>query len=313
MWQETSNLANAFGDLTFGGNWQDTANCTETSLVGQLQTTLDLQQQLEIFSMSAGRVAPLSALTLETALGEFKARGSKLGKHQHQATLILDGQLLARLNYEAEFPFSSLVQQQLLLLESEWLFALRNALLVARLQQMALKDPLTALGNRRFFDDSFDKAINLAKRHHSPFALLLLDLDNFKQVNDNSGHSVGDDVLVKVAECLRNTLRATDSLFRFGGDEFAVLLSDADAEHAELVAERLIAAIQNEPMLLSLNVGCSIGLARLSAEQQPRDLFHQADEALYQAKSAGKGRASFNNFNRCHRADKLQPALLAAS
>ena len=70
------------------------------------------------------------------------------------------------------------------LLESEWLFALRNALVVCRLQQMALKDTLTGLGNRRFFDDSFDKAIQLAKRHDERCALLLLDLDNFKQVND---------------------------------------------------------------------------------------------------------------------------------
>lgn len=312
MWQEQGNLTNAFGDLTFGSSWQDAPDCSENSLVSQLQTTLDLQQQLEIFSMSAGRALILNGLTLKTALGEFKASGSKAGTYQHIASLTLEQQVLAELRYESEYPFTPLIQQQLLLLESEWLFSLRNALVVGRLQQMALKDPLTTLGNRRFFDDSFAKAVQLAKRHQSPFALLLLDLDNFKQVNDIEGHSIGDDVLLKVADCMRDTLRATDSLFRFGGDEFAVLLTDSDAEHAERVAERLLNAIKSESFLVKMGVGCSIGLARLSPEQQPRDLFHLADEALYQAKSSGKGKVR-HSIHRPNLAEKLTQPMRVAS
>jgi len=313
MWQESGNLTNTFGDLTIGSNWQDSPDCSENSLVSQLQTTLDLQQQLDIFSMSAGRVLTLSGLTLKTALGEFSARGSKTGQYQHLVTLTLEKQVLAELCYQAEYAFTPLIQQQLLLLESEWLFALRNALVVSRLQQMALKDPLTLLGNRRFFDDSFNKAVQLAKRHQSPFVLLLLDLDNFKQVNDISGHSVGDDVLLKVADCMRDTLRATDSLFRFGGDEFAVLLSDSDAEHAERVAERLLQAIKQDHFLAEHQVGCSIGLARLSPEQQARDVFHQADEALYQAKLSGKGKVRQSHLTRSKYAEARSGTLLAAS
>lgn len=313
MWQESGNLANAFGDLTIGSSWQDTPDCSENSLISQLQTTLDLQQQLDIFSMSVGRAIPLAGLTLKTALGEFQTRGSKSATYQHHATLSLDNQLLAELSYEAQYAFTPLVQQQLLILESEWLFALRNALVVSRLQQMALKDPLTTLGNRRFFDDSFAKAVQLAKRHQLPFALLLLDLDNFKQVNDIAGHSVGDDVLLKVADCMRDTLRSTDSLFRFGGDEFAVLLSDSDAEHAERVSERLLQAIKADAFLAEHQVGCSIGLARLSPEQQPRDLFHLADEALYQAKSSGKGKTRQQSVSRVKLADKVPTSLLVAS
>lgn len=313
MWQESGNQASAFGDITLGCNWQDTPDFSEHSLVSQLQTTLDLQQQLDIFSMSAGRVLTLNGLTLKTALGEFQARGSKAGKYHYQTTLMLENQMLAELCYEAQYAFTPLVQQQLLLLESEWLFALRNALVVSRLQQMALKDPLTTLGNRRFFDDSLAKAVLLAKRHQLPFALLLLDLDNFKQVNDLEGHSVGDDVLLKVADCMRETLRTTDSLFRFGGDEFAVLLTDSDAEYAERVAERLLGVIKSDPFLLKHNVGCSIGLARLSPEQQPKDLFHLADEALYQAKASGKGNVKNVNSRRPIPAETLSHPLQVAS
>lgn len=313
MWQEQGNLTNAFVDLTFGKRWQDTADFSEISLVSQLQTTLDLQQQVDIFSMSAARTQILEGLTLTTALGEFNAAGSRPGQYQHKVSLTLDNQLLAELCYHSQHPFTPLVQQQLLLLESEWLFALRNALVVGRLQQMALKDPLTTLGNRRFFDDSFAKAVQLAKRHQAPFALLLLDLDNFKQVNDIEGHSVGDAVLMKVADCMRETLRATDSLFRFGGDEFAVLLTDSDAEHAERVAERLLAAIKSNAFLVKLGVGCSIGLARLSAEQQPRDLFHLADEALYQAKSSGKGKVRHSPVARVNVQESLTHAMRVAS
>ncbi len=313
MWQESGNLNKAFTDLSTDSNWQDPHDLSAQSLVSQLQTTLDLQQQLEIFSMSAGRALSLCGLTLKTAFGDFQARGSKSGVCQHQSTLTLDNQVLAELHYHSAHAFSPLIQRQLLLLESEWLFALRNALLVCRLQQMALKDPLTTLGNRRFFDDSFSKAVQLAKRHNAPFALLLLDLDNFKQVNDVSGHCAGDDVLVAVADCMRDTLRATDSLFRFGGDEFAVLLNDADAENAETVAERLLDNVAKNRFLQQHQVGCSIGLARLTAEQQPRDLFHQADSALYQAKSSGKGKVRQHLVTRAQALDKLHHSLLAAS
>ncbi|WP_445426337.1 GGDEF domain-containing protein [Alishewanella sp. HL-SH06] len=313
MWQESSNLTNAFGDLSIGSIWQETPDCSESSLVSQLQTTLDLQQQLDIFSMSAGRVLPLCGMTLNTHSSNLQARGSKKGAYHHQSKLVLENQVLAEISYDSAHAFTPLVQRQLLLLESEWLFALRNALLVSRLQQMALKDPLTTLGNRRFFDDSFVKSVQLAKRHQLPLTLLLLDLDNFKQVNDNSGHYVGDEVLIAVADCMRESLRATDSLFRFGGDEFAVLLSDSDAEHADVVADRLLQSIYTNAFLASHNVGCSIGMARLSAEHQPRDLFHAADEALYQAKLSGKGRVSQYNGGRVKLLEKAAHSLLAAS
>ena len=153
---------------------------------------------------------------------------------------------------------------------------------------MALKDTLTGLGNRRFFDDSFEKAVQLAKRNAQPCALILLDLDNFKQVNDMSGHSAGDDVLLAVASSLNDTLRQTDSLFRFGGDEFAVILSGQDSGSSELVARRLVRAINQHYLCQQHEVSASAGLALLNEHQDSKQLFAAADKALYAAKEAGK-------------------------
>mgnify|MGYP006198595023 FL=1 len=173
-------------------------------------------------------------------------------------------------------------------MESEWLFALRNALVVVRLQQLAMRDTLTGLGNRRFFDDVINSCTQLAKRNNSNIALLLLDLDNFKQANDNAGHAAGDEVLLAVANTLRNTLRASDQMFRFGGDEFAVLLIDQEADSAELVARRVVKAINQHHICQEYQVSVSAGLAILKPEQDKMQLFNAADNALYQAKNAGK-------------------------
>ncbi len=131
--------------------------------------------------------------------------------------------------------------------------------MVVRLQQLALKDSLTDLGNRRNFDDQFERAVQLANRRKEACALILLDLDNFKQTNDNFGHPAGDDVLIAVADAMRQTLRASDRLFRFGGDEFAILLTADDALSAELVAHR-----SSESLLI--NTMCVISLLSQQAQ-----------------------------------------------
>lgn len=260
------------------------------SLLGQLQSTLDLREQLQIFSMAAGNILPLAGVHLQTAIGDFGAAGSSEASHQHRSLLMLKEQCLAKLHYFSEQPFTPLICTRLQALEVEWLYSLRNALVVTRLQQMALKDTLTGLGNRRFFDDSLSKAIQLANRNNSRCAILLLDLDNFKQVNDLYGHAAGDEVLIAVAEAMHSTLRSTDSLFRFGGDEFAVVLSDDDVASSELIARRLVKAIQRQHSCQQHQVTASIGIAHWQKDQQPEALFSAADKALYLAKEAGKNR-----------------------
>ncbi|WP_337840651.1 GGDEF domain-containing protein [Rheinheimera sp.] len=267
------------------------------SLTEQLQTSLDLAEQLEIFSMAAGKVLPLRSLQLQTAVGKYLASGSEPAASEHRSMLMLNDQCLAELCYQSEHPVTPMQQHQLWQLERQWLYPLRNTLVVARLQQLALRDSLTSLGNRRHFDDQFAKALQLAHRRHEACALILLDLDNFKRTNDNFGHHAGDDVLLAVADAMRQTLRASDGLFRFGGDEFAVVLSAEDAACAELVAHRLVKAINQHHQCQQFEVTASAGLAQLTPGEQAATLFARADDALAQAKLAGKNAVKVSLLN----------------
>lgn len=282
------NTAPSYASLSRVQYWQEITEQASQSLISQLQTTLDLQQQLEIFSMAASKILPLNSVELHTAVGQFIASGSMAAEHEYRSVLVLNQQCLAELLYKSDYPFTPMIQREFLLLESEWLHSLKNALVVAHLQQMALKDTLTALGNRRFFDDSMKRTVQLAKRNQQSCALILLDLDNFKQVNDQYGHSAGDEVLLAVANCMRDTLRTTDSIFRLGGDEFAVLLAEKDASSAELIAHRLVKVINRNHLCQKYHVTVSAGLALLTEHEDESAFFGRADKALYAAKQAGK-------------------------
>ncbi len=278
----------SYAGITSKPVWSQLTSTVGPGLVEQLQTSLDLAQQLQIFSMAAGKILPIAALEMHTAVGVFLAPGSFTASHEYRSMLVLNEQCLAELVYQSDSAFSPLIQRRLLELETQWLFPLRNALVVTRLQQLALKDTLTGLGNRRFFDDSFSKTVLLAERKQQPCALILLDLDNFKPVNDNHGHHAGDEVLLAVADAMRSTLRISDNLFRFGGDEFAVLLTAEDAYSAELVAHRLVKAISQHHICEKFGVSASAGLAQLHLNEDNKSLFTRTDQALYQAKQSGK-------------------------
>ncbi|MGY2052058.1 diguanylate cyclase domain-containing protein [Methylobacterium sp. JK268] len=168
----------------------------------------------------------------------------------------------------------------------------------SRIAHLALHDPLTGLPNRLHFRDRLLQELALVQRYGGAFALLCLDLDRFKEVNDRLGHAAGDALLCAVAERIRRTVRTEDTAARIGGDEFVVLQTrTAQVENARALAQRLIATLQ-APFDLGehgpASVGASIGIALA-----PRDgddagaLYRLADQALYAAKAAGRGRLRF--------------------
>jgi diguanylate cyclase (GGDEF)-like protein/PAS domain S-box-containing protein len=165
--------------------------------------------------------------------------------------------------------------------------------LEAQLTHQAFHDPLTGLPNRALFLDRLAQALARARRAEQPCAVLFLDLDRFKVVNDNLGHDAGDRLLVSVAERLSSCLRAEDTLARFGGDEFTVLLEGLDERGDALaVAERLGEALR-QPVVLGgreMSATASIGIALYhgDGEERPEDLLRFADVAMYRAKSEGK-------------------------
>ena len=162
---------------------------------------------------------------------------------------------------------------------------------------LALYDPLTGLPNRRLFEDRLDQAVKQARRHQNLVAVLFLDLDHFKQINDTQGHPVGDQLLCAVAQRLRGCVREVDTVARRGGDEFTVLLTDlADPNAAAHVAQKIITAIQ-EPFLIAdrpLQISASLGISLCARE--PADSQHSianADRALYEVKQQGRGHYRF--------------------
>jgi diguanylate cyclase (GGDEF)-like protein/PAS domain S-box-containing protein len=164
------------------------------------------------------------------------------------------------------------------------------------LQRLADHDPLTELWNRRRFEEELQRQVGRCKRYHEQAALFLLDLDDFKRVNDTLGHKAGDDLLCAVAETMRMRLRSTDSLARLGGDEFAVLLANVTADEAAALAEELVAAIRAVRITIrdrDVAATASIGVALLdSTVQSDESVLMAADIAMYGAKAAGRDRAS---------------------
>ena len=173
-----------------------------------------------------------------------------------------------------------------------------------RLEEFAYIDPLTGLTNRRWFREQAEGALERCHRHANRLAILLIDLDNFKEVNDTLGHETGDKILIVVAKRLKSALRLSDSLAlssgdtaRYGGDEFILLLEDfAKIEDVVKATERILQEV-NEPIVLndhSFNPGCSIGVSIYPDDSlSMANLIRQADVALYQAKQSGKGCTRF--------------------
>lgn len=163
----------------------------------------------------------------------------------------------------------------------------------AILQELATTDALTNLYNRRHFFDLAERELTRAKRYQLSFSLLLIDLDNFKTINDKNGHLYGDRVLQVVAECIRQNSRKVDIQGRYGGDEFVVLLPETNQSYAKAITKRLFQIIPAQLEKLEeidFPVTLSIGIANFSGESDINidTLFDRADQALYQAKEAGR-------------------------
>jgi diguanylate cyclase (GGDEF)-like protein len=158
---------------------------------------------------------------------------------------------------------------------------------VNELESLANSDPLTGLSNRRYLQDQLRQALGIYKRYETPFALLILDVDGLKRVNDSKGHQAGDRALVQVATAMRRTLRTTDTAARIGGDEFCILATNQNAAAAEPLAQRIVDAVDAETGSDS-PIGISIGVVSCPEHGDDTDaLLEMADQAMYRAKAGG--------------------------
>ena len=183
-----------------------------------------------------------------------------------------------------------LINESLLILAE----SLRRGLEYEELFESARKDALTGLSNRRVFEERIRDTMLGAKRYNRPLTMASLDLDHFKQINDNLGHQQGDNVLKKVANVFSEAIRETDMLVRFGGDEFILVMDNTDEKSGRILAERLCKAIDDLEIWATteIKLGVSIGITQWKIEENLDDWMQRVDDILYNAKTDGRARVN---------------------
>lgn len=158
-------------------------------------------------------------------------------------------------------------------------------------KQLTITDPLTKLFNRRHFEVEFEREFKRAKRYNNPLSIAIADIDFFKHINDNYGHSCGDYVLKEIGYILTTNFRQTDLIFRYGGEEFVIILTETSGDNALIPLERLRKAVENHCFKYNnqeIKVTLSIGVSAKLELETAQDMFDDADKILYNAKNHGR-------------------------
>lgn len=254
----------------------------------QLHASLDINRVLQTFSDEAACFVQLSGIRFQCESLCVETKQFLQGIYEHITEISLEGKTLGYLTYAAYREIGPKEAKILHHMQSKLVLPLRNALQFNLLQQQAMKDHLTNLGNRASFDEQFELAIERANKNQNGISLILLDLDHFKLANDTFGHAEGDRVLQEFAQLIKLSVRRTDVAFRFGGDEFAIILDSVDQDIASKVALRVQNLMSCSNLMEKTAVSCSIGFATWQPDETSKQLFRRADHALYQAKFNGR-------------------------
>ena len=261
------------------------------SLMNRLQTTLDVQEIFDIFSKALAELVGQDGITYtgNEYTGIISLGRTKRAKLTYN--LKADGQSLGEIKLFRTKKFThkevAIVEDYIGLLY----YPLRNSIMYSQALQSALKDPLTKLHNRAMLEQHLARESQLAQRHEDEFSMIMIDVDKFKEVNDEYGHQAGDAILCKLADIMREYGRSSDMLFRFAGDEFVITLRKTTTLGAQMLANRIRKAVENARVeykgnILSLSI--SMGVASLKIGETTEELFARADQALYQAKEGGR-------------------------
>lgn len=164
------------------------------------------------------------------------------------------------------------------------------------LKQLSTTDPLTGLNNRLLLKNAIDHAINQSARSNIAMSLLMFDIDHFKKINDEHGHNVGDSILGSIGELLQNFFRKDDTIFRIGGEEFLVLIHNANGAACYKIAEKLRLKIEHAPLLPNHPVTVSIGICELQPDMNSTSWMKQCDDTLYLAKTNGRNQVVTASF-----------------
>lgn len=264
---------------------------TAVDIVRHLQTTLDPTRLIELFSQEVGHLVPHQGLRYRNLDPDMEVRLGFGARHSCTYKLNIGDEPLGKLTFRRDEKFCETEIEVLEQLLCNLLYPLRNALLYQDALQLAQKDPLTGISNRSALDEVLHRELSHARRRNAHCAMLVLDIDHFKTVNDRYGHIIGDCALKAIAGMADNCKRDGDLLFRYGGEEFVILMRDTDRDGAQLLAERIRRCIAGNPFVCSgaeLAMTVSIGVSMLADTDTPESLFARADQALYRAKHNGR-------------------------
>lgn len=260
-------------------------------LGNQLQASLDVEDVLGSFEDHAQRLVAHDHFVYSHKMHGIDFSIGKNARHHLSYQLKINNEFLGTLQIGRRRKFSAEESRQLENLLCALLYPLRNALLYRSALAAAHKDPLTGAGNRAAFNEALSREIELAHRYQRPLGMIMIDIDHFKKVNDTYGHATGDCLIRALAACADNTIRLTDLLFRYGGEEFVVLLPETDSKGVLNLAERIRRNIQDLDCSCEgnhVNMTASLGIATLNADDSEESFFSRADKALYRAKAEGR-------------------------
>jgi len=270
------------------------ASLSPAELAFELQTTLNPEAVLGRFSRVIQLAFPHDGFTYDHAGAKLQISQGRVSRHSCTYSLALKGEDLGDLRFLRGRKFLEPELAHLETMLTGLIYPLRNALLYQQAVQASQTDPLTGVHNKKALDQLLKRELASFERGGEPVALLVLDLDHFKRVNDTLGHTVGDRVLKAVTSCLIEATRASDMVFRSGGEEFVVLMRVSHTEDATRAAERIRAAVEQcaavQDSAPGQNVTASIGVAVARWRDTAVTLFDRADAAMYEVKRTGRNR-----------------------
>lgn len=253
----------------------------------KLNTTIDLQPLLAIYAQELSLRLPITGLEFFIEQ-PHQLKYSQASKYSLESELCINGNIVGSVKYLSSAALSASSRQLIASLEQQLLQPLSNVLAFEKNKRLSFRDYLTGLGNRSYYEELLASMKATAQREQRSFSIVLLDLDNFKSVNDSHGHNEGDRVLQEFAKILTGAVRTNDHVFRFGGDEFVLLLAHADHLNPSLVANRILQATIDNELMSSHRVTASIGMTNWRDGDSSAQITDRADKALYQSKKAGK-------------------------
>lgn len=266
-------------------------NLDNYDISSALQTTLEFNELIAIFSSKIANKIPHSAYVYINPEFGLEIKSGVFSRHSCNYALKVEQQQLGELKLMSNHRFSETDLQLLETMLCCLIYPLKNATLFHQALKMAHTDPLTQTHNRTSFNDSISREMSLAVRNGKNLSVIFFDIDHFKTINDTYGHDCGDTTLALSAKWIKESLRDSDIVFRYGGEEFVILLSDTDAHGAELLAERIRASIEHHTIaygMEAVKITASLGVSTLRENDTLESFIKRADDAMYTAKKRGR-------------------------